>query len=181
MTKTLQDILNQRDTMTFSVTRFFDRAASLIFAVLLLFIILGIIAGVVHLFLQFGNLLMNGDITRHYVGIVADVLTLFVLIELSRSVVSHFSEHRLRLTFIVDAGIVFVLREIMLKLFEQKISPDQVYALSVLLLVLGCLRTASVLVYQREKWLLAKKRMRKLRQPPPDSFHKPENHSSSHA
>lgn len=164
--------------MTFSVAGFFDRIASLVFGVLLLFIIFGIIAGVVHLFLQFGNLLMNADVTRHYVGIVADVLTLFVLIELSRSVVSHFSEHRLRLTFIVDAGIVFVLREIMLKLFEQKIPPEQVYALSALLLVLGCLRTASVLVYQREKWLIAKKRMQRLRQPPLDSFHKP---GGSHA
>lgn len=164
--------------MTFSVARSFDRVASLIFGVLLLFIIFGLIAGVVHLFLQFGDLLMNADITRHYVGIVADVLTLFVLIELSRSVVSHFSEHRLRLTFIVDAGIVFVLREIMLKLFEQKIPPEQVYALSALLLVLGCLRTASVLVYQREKWQLAKKRMRRSSQPPLDSLYKPEDHAS---
>lgn len=66
----------------------------------------------------------------------------------------------------------------LLKLFEQKILPDQVYPLSALLLVLGCLRTASVLVYQREKWLLAKKRMRRLRQPPPDPLYKPEKHSS---
>ena len=103
--------------MIISATKTFDRAISLIFGVLLLFITIGIITGVVHLFLQFGNLVMSTDITRHYVRIVSDVLTLFVLIELSRSVVSHFSEHRLRLTFIVDAGIVFVLREIMFKLF----------------------------------------------------------------
>ena len=79
-----------------------------------------------------------------------------MLIELSRSLVSHFDEHRLRLTFIADAGIVFVLREIMIKLFEHKIAADEIYALSVLLFVLGCLRTAAVLVYQREKRLLAK-------------------------
>ncbi|MDP2852252.1 MAG: phosphate-starvation-inducible PsiE family protein [Gallionella sp.] len=161
--------------MIFSATKIFDRAASLIFGVLLLFITFGIIVGVIHLFLQLGDLVMNTDITRHYVRIVADVLTLFVLIELSRSIVSHFSEHRLRLTFIVDAGIVFVLREIMLKLFEQKISPDEVYALSALLFVLGSLRTASVLVYQREKRLLSKKRMQGLRQPPLDSIYKTED------
>lgn len=160
--------------MIISATKIFDRAASLIFGVLLLFITFGIIAGVVHLFLQLGDLVTNADITRHHVRIVADVLTLFVLIELSRSVVSHFSEHRLRLTFIVDAGIVFVLREIMLKSFEQKIHPDEVYALSVLLFVLGSLRTASVLVYQREKRLLSKKRMQGLRQPPLDSLYKTE-------
>jgi uncharacterized membrane protein (DUF373 family) len=44
----------------------------------------------------------------------------------------------------------------MIKLFEHKIAADEIYALSALLLVLGCLRTAAVLVYQREKRLLAK-------------------------
>jgi len=156
--------------MIISATKTFDRVISLIFGVLLLFITFGVIVGVVHLFLQLGDLVMNTDITRHYVRIVADVLTLFVLIELSRSVVSHFSEHRLRLTFIIDAGIVFVLREVMLKLFEQKILPDEVYALSALLFVLGSLRTASVLVYQREQ-LLSKGRMQGLLQPPPDTLH----------
>ena len=106
--------------MKFRPKIIFDRTINLIFGVILLFIIVGIIAGVINLFLQFGKLVMNSDISAHYVRLVSDVLTLFVLIELSRSLVSHFDEHRLRLTFIVDAGIVFVLREIMIKLFEHK-------------------------------------------------------------
>jgi uncharacterized membrane protein (DUF373 family) len=142
--------------MIFSPIKIFDRAINLIFGVLLLFITIGVAAGVVNLFLQLRDLVTNTDITGHYVRLVSDVLTLFVLIELSRSLVSHFDEHRLRLTFIADAGIVFVLREIMIQLFEHKISADEIYALSVLLLVLGCLRTAAVLVYQREKRLLVK-------------------------
>ena len=165
--------------MIIPATKIFDRAINLIFGVLLIFITFGIVVGVVHLFLQLGDLVMNADITRHYARIVSDILTLFVLIELSRSLVSHFDEHRLRLTFIADAGIVFVLREIMLKLFEQKISPGEIYALSALLFVLGCLRTASVLVYQREKRLLSKKRMQGLRQPPLDSIDKTEVGRSS--
>jgi uncharacterized membrane protein (DUF373 family) len=39
-----------------------------------------------------------------------------------------------------DAGIVFVLREIMIKLFEHKIAADEICALSAQLLMLGCLR-----------------------------------------
>jgi uncharacterized membrane protein (DUF373 family) len=144
--------------MIFAPKRIFDRAINLIFGVILLFITVGIIAGVINLCFQFGKLVIHADISAHYVRLVSDVLTLFVLIELSRSLVSHFDEHRLRLTFIVDAGIVFVLREIMIKLFEHKISVDEVYALSILLFVLGCLRTAAVLVYQREKRFLAKKK-----------------------
>jgi len=96
-------------------------------------------------------LLMNEDITRQYMRIISEVLTLFILIELSRSLVEYFSVQRLRMTFIVDGGIVFVLREIMIKLFEHKIIPEEIYALSVLVFVLGSLRIGSVMVFQREK------------------------------
>lgn len=161
--------------MISTAMKIFDRAVNLIFGVLLLFITSGIVIGVVHLFLRLGDLAKQADITLHYVHIVSDVLTLFVLIELSRSLVSHFNEHRLRMTFIVDAGIVFVLREIMIKLYEQKISPEEIYALSALLFVLGTLRTASVLVFQREKHLLSGKRAQGAGRLPADAMHKTGN------
>ena len=134
--------------------KLYDKVICAAFSVMLLFIALGIVVGVARLFLNLGDLLANEDITRQYVRIISEVLTLFILIELSRSLTDYFSEHRLRMTFIVDAGIVFVLREIMIKLFEHQISPGEIYALGLLLFVLGCLRIASVLVFQREKRML---------------------------
>jgi uncharacterized membrane protein (DUF373 family) len=131
----------------------FDRVIRLVFGIMLVFITIGIIVGVARLFLNLGSLLINADITRQYILIISEVLTLFILIELSRSLVDYFSAHRLRMTFIVDAGIVFVLREIMIKLFEHKITNEEIYALSALLLVLGALRIGSVLVFQREKMM----------------------------
>lgn len=140
--------------MTFSevnAAKLFNYAIRFVFAIMLLFIALGIMVGVSRLFLNLGSLLMNEDITRHYMRIISEVLTLFILIELSRSLVEYFREQRLRMTFIVDAGIVFVLREIMIKLFEHKITPEEIYALSALMFVLGSLRIGSVMVFQREK------------------------------
>ncbi|MEW5943282.1 MAG: phosphate-starvation-inducible PsiE family protein [Pseudomonadota bacterium] len=134
--------------------KIFDRIIGVVFAIMLFFFTLGIIVGAARLFFNLGDLLLSGDITRHYVRIISEVLTLFILIELSRSLVDYFSEHRLRLTFIVDAGIVFVLREIMIGLFEHKITTGEIYALGALLFVLGCLRIGSVLVFQREKAML---------------------------
>ena len=129
----------------------FHHVIRFVFAIMLLFIALGIMVGVSRLFLNLGSLLMNEDITRHYMRVISEVLTLFILIELSRSLVEYFSEQRLRMTFIVDAGIVFVLRELMIKLFEHKIAPEEIYALSALMFVLGSLRIGSVMVFQREK------------------------------
>jgi uncharacterized membrane protein (DUF373 family) len=95
-------------------------------------------------------LLKFEGITGHYIDLIADVLTLYVLIELSRSLVEYFDTHKIRLTFIVDAAIVFVIREIMIALFKHEIEAQMLYALSAFLFVLGALRIGSVLVNQRE-------------------------------
>jgi uncharacterized membrane protein (DUF373 family) len=129
----------------------FNKVIAVVFGVMLLFITLGIIAGVVQLVIDSVELVTHEGIVHQYHKIISDVLTMFILIELSRSLVEYFNTNRLRMTFIVDAGIVFVLRELMIKLFEHKAETADIYALSVLLLVLGALRIGSVLVYQREK------------------------------
>lgn len=146
------------------VEKCFDRVTGLIMALLLMLITIGIGIGLISLLQKLVSLIEFASAPGYYMKMVSEILTLFVLIELTRSLVSYFSEHRLRLTFILDAGIIFVLRELMIKLFEQTISPEEIYALSTLLFVLGCLRTGSVIVYQREKRMLEKKNRQSLRE-----------------
>ncbi len=135
---------------------YFDKAVDAVFAIILVFIMVGIAIGTLQLFVTTWKLLAFEGITNHYIDIITDVLTLYVLIELSRSLVEYFKTHRLRLTFIVDAAIVFVLREILIELFKHELKPDMLYAYSVFLLVLGLIRIGSVLVYQREKMIAEK-------------------------
>jgi uncharacterized membrane protein (DUF373 family) len=132
----------------------FEKVMGWVLGVLLVFITFGIVIGVLRLFLNLGDLVLHEDITRQYQRLILDVLTLFILIELSRSLADYFATHRLRMTFIVDAGIVFILREIMIKIFDHKITTDEMYALSVLLFVLGALRIGSIMVFQSEKKML---------------------------
>jgi uncharacterized membrane protein (DUF373 family) len=127
----------------------FNRVITVVFAVMLLFLVLGILIGTAKLFLNLKDMVTVGHVTGTYLNTISDVLSLFILIELSRSLVDYFDTNRLRMAFIVDAGIVFVLREIMIKLFQDKLPVDHIYALSALLLVLGLLRVGSVLLYQR--------------------------------
>lgn len=133
------------------IKTYFDKTVDLVFGLILVFIIVGIAIGVAQLFVTTLRLLVFEGITGHYINIIADVLTLYVLIELSKSLVEYFNTHRLRLTFIVDAAIIFVLREILISLFKHELEPQMLYAFSAFLLVLGALRIGSVLVYQREK------------------------------
>lgn len=133
------------------VRNLFNRTIELVFGLILLFLVLGISIGVIQLVVTLWELLKFRGITGHYIDIITDVLTLYVLVELSRSLVEYFYSHKLRLTFIVDAGIVFVLREVLIGLFKHSLPESMIYALSTLLLVLGLLRIGSIIVYQREK------------------------------
>ena len=130
---------------------YFDKFIDVVFGIILVFIVVGIAIGTAQLFLTTWKLLAFEGVTGQYINIIADVLTLYVLIELSRSLVEYFNTHKLRLTFIVDAAIVFVLREILIALFKHELKPEMLYALTAFLLVLGALRVSSVLLYQREK------------------------------
>lgn len=135
--------------MNETIKRVYDRIVDVVFALILVFIIVGIAIGTVQLFVTTWNLLKFEGITGHYINLITDVLTLYVLIELSRSLVEYFSTQKMRLTFIIDAAIVFVIREIMIALFKHEIEPQMLYAFSAFLFVLGLLRIGSSILYQR--------------------------------
>jgi len=137
--------------------KMFDTAINVVFAIILVFITLGIALGAVQLFASVWALVKMEGITGQYIGLITDVLTLYVLVELSRSLVDYFSSQKLRLTFIVDAAIIFVIRELLIGLFKHEIKPDMLYALCAFLFVLGALRTAAIIVYQREKQISSDK------------------------
>ena len=144
----------ERNMASEKIKRIFDIVVDLVFGVILIFIVIGIAVGTVQLFVTVWKLLEFKGVTGHYIDVIADVLTLYVLIELSRSLVEYFNSHKLRLTFIVDAAIVFIIREVLITLFKHEITPDMLYAFSAILFVLGALRIGSVLVFQKEKKIL---------------------------
>ena len=144
-------MLHETDALSARYVNLFNRIIEIVFGVILLFLVLGILIGTAKLFLNLKDMLMVGHVTGTYLQTISDVLSLFILVELSRSLVDYFDNKRLRMTFIVDAAIVFVLREIMIKLFQDKLPVDTIYALSAMLLVLGLLRIGSALLYERER------------------------------
>lgn len=125
----------------------FNKVTGYIFGVILLFTTMALVIGAFRLFYSVYELSITTGITGNYLYIFSDVLTLVILLELSRSLFQYFMEHNLRLPVIIDAGLVFVLRDIMIGLFEHKLKPDDIYALSALFLVLGAVRIGLGLYY----------------------------------
>jgi uncharacterized membrane protein (DUF373 family) len=128
----------------------FNRIIAAIFVLMMIVIVVVLAIGVVDLFVDIRDLIIEHKIRSGYLEIIYDVLTLFVIIELLRSLAEYFNSKRLRMTFIADAAIVFVLREVMIKLFEGKIDPGELYGMSALIVALTILRVGSVLLHQRD-------------------------------
>lgn len=131
----------------------FDKVINLAFAAVIVMIIIAIVIGVAQLVLSISGLLEFKGISGHYIDFISDILTIYVLVELSRSLIEYFHSHRLRLTFILDAAIIFIIRELLIGLFKHNIEAEMLYALSGFLFVLGALRIASIIVYLKEKEL----------------------------
>lgn len=76
--------------------------------------------------------------------LVSGILSTFVVIELLKSVLDYAEEHRLKITTIVDAATVFILREVMIGLYRRELAWKELLSLSALLLVMGLVRTLAV-------------------------------------
>ncbi|WP_198939527.1 phosphate-starvation-inducible PsiE family protein [Motiliproteus sp. MSK22-1] len=133
--------------------KLFDTAIGIVFGLILICMVIGIAIGAVRLLADLWVLLSQEGVTGKYIDLIADVLTLYVLVELSRSLIEYFDSQKLRMTFIVDGALVFIIREILIGLFKHQLTPEMIYALSALLFVLGALRVGSALLYLKDKQL----------------------------
>jgi len=138
----------------FETVRFFNRIMGLFFKLLIFFVLLVLGVGLVRLFWEVWNIMVAKDLQAAFSFTVTSLLTFFIILELFKSLVEYFREHRLRLTFIVDATLVFILREVMISLYQHQSSPLQLSALAVMVLVLGILRTLAIMYSTMERRLV---------------------------
>jgi uncharacterized membrane protein (DUF373 family) len=68
--------------------------------------------------------------------LVISVLDVFVVIELFNTFISYVKTHRIRLSLLIDVTAVFILREMLIKIYGKTISTEELLVLAVLLVVL---------------------------------------------
>jgi uncharacterized membrane protein (DUF373 family) len=106
--------------------------------------IIALMMGVARVFLDLWHVYKSPDISAGFDTIVTDILSMFVVIELLKSIVEYFEVHRLKITFILDAAVVFLLREVMIGLYKHTLDGPLLAAIGFLLLVLGAFRIGAV-------------------------------------
>ena len=117
-------------------------------------VIIALMMGIARVILDLRAVFGSQTISAAFDMMVTNILSMFIVIELLRSIIEYFTVHRLKITFITDAALVFVLREIMIGLYQHSLGSGMIISLSVLILVIGGLRTLAV-VFSPEKYLEA--------------------------
>lgn len=75
---------------------------------------------------------------------VSSVLTIFILIDLFATFVDYHEHERIKLTYVTDATILIVMREIAVGMYAKEFEFEFIIALSTLVLVLGIVRVLAI-------------------------------------
>ncbi|HYW04033.1 MAG TPA: phosphate-starvation-inducible PsiE family protein [Gammaproteobacteria bacterium] len=127
------------------ILRLYDGAIDsiVIVLVLVMLVTLGfatyeVLLNVIRLVPTFGTVGVGEPQFRELVG---NVLNVFIVIELFSTFAVYIRTHRIRLSILTDLTIVFLLRELLIKVYAQSRDAGQLYTLAVVLLILIVART----------------------------------------
>ena len=124
--------------------RMFRKALDVVMKLLVPLVLVALMMGVAKLFLGLWAVWSSPTIAAGFDVMVTNVLSLFVVIELLRNILEYADSHRIRITLVIDAALVFLVREVMIGLYRHVLAAADIAALAVLLLVLGAVRLSAV-------------------------------------
>jgi uncharacterized membrane protein (DUF373 family) len=124
--------------------RIFKKVVDVVIGMMIPLVILALMLGMAKMLLDLKGVFLNPSITAGFNSLLTDIFSMFVIVELFRTVLEYLCIHRLKITFVIDGALVFILREIMVGLYEHQISSGETLALAVLLLVIGVVRTLAI-------------------------------------
>jgi uncharacterized membrane protein (DUF373 family) len=131
--------------------KYFTRIVDTMIKFMIPIVIIALMMGIARVLLDLRAVFGSQTIGAAFDMMVTNILSMFIVIELLRSIIEYFTVHRLKITFITDAALVFVLREIMIGLYEHSLEAGMIMALAGLILVIGGLRTMAI-VFSPEKF-----------------------------
>jgi uncharacterized membrane protein (DUF373 family) len=138
------------DHIDSAVTRLFRRMADWTVKVLVPVAIVALMMGVARVLLDLWHAWQSPTIAEGFDLLVTDILSAFVVIELLKSIVEYFDAHRLKIVLILDAAVVFLLRESMIGVYQHKLTAGELAALAALLAVVGAFRVAAARLLPEE-------------------------------
>lgn len=119
-------------------------ATDTVFKILTIFVILALVIGTARIFLDMGKVFGAG-IETGFNTLVTDILGMIVVLELFKGLLEYFESHRVRITLIADMTLVFILRELMIALYQHRMDWKELAAMSLLIMAIGGLRLMAIM------------------------------------
>jgi len=123
--------------------KIFKTIIDLVTVIILYILILALLSGVINILLQIKSIIF-GTLGGGFGQIVSSVLTVFILIDLFKTFVDFREHEEIRITYVTDATILIVMREIAAGVYAQRFDYQFILGLSTLLLILGIIRALDV-------------------------------------
>lgn len=131
--------------------KIFRKSLQYIVNILILYIILILCIGLAKTVCGMKTLLNSEPIGQTFAIVVTDILTFLVIIELFKSFIEYFESHRFRLHSMMDPAIIFVVRELIIALYNHRqFGWQSLVGFGILILCLGLVRTMAVSLSPRD-------------------------------
>ena len=129
----------------------FNRALTYIINVLIIYIIIILVLGLGKILLPIRLLVTGGEVNLELSHAITDILSFLVMIELFRSFIEYFKTKRIRLHTMIDPAIIFIIRELIIKLYtHDPLLNSTLIGFSVLLLCMGIIRSLAIVFSPKE-------------------------------
>ena len=124
-------------------TKIFRKIINSITTIVLYILLLTLVIGMAKTLLDVRfTLFTSMDVGFHHM--VSSVLTIFILIDLFNIFVDYHEHERIKLTYVTDATILIVMREIAVGMYAKEFEFKFILALAALVLVLGIVRVLAI-------------------------------------
>jgi uncharacterized membrane protein (DUF373 family) len=124
--------------------RIFRKSMQILVDVLIIYIIVVMAVGLFKTVYGARLLFSMEPIGSSFNTVITDILTFLVIIELFRSFIEYFETHRFRLHTLITPALVFLLRELIVMLYNQTVDAVLLVAFGFVILALGVVRTLAV-------------------------------------
>lgn len=125
--------------------RYFKKVLDIVIKLLILLVIISLMMGIAKIFLSLKMVFKSPDINMGFNILITNILSMFVIIELFRGIIEYFEIHRMRLTLISDATLIFILREAMINIYEKSMDPFKIISFACLIAVIVGVRTLAII------------------------------------
>ncbi|MBI4744355.1 MAG: phosphate-starvation-inducible PsiE family protein [Actinobacteria bacterium] len=118
---------------------------------LIIAVLAALAVGTVKVFLNFASFTSYKSLHRGFSQILNDVLVVFVFLELFRSLLEYFKEERVKITYLADATLVFLFKEVWVSFFFSETQWIRMVSLASILLITSIIRTLAVIYSPSEE------------------------------